>query len=77
MPIWVGPLMILKKVAMVEYKLELLVTMKIHNVFHVSLLEPHNVNGMGQPLPPPILEDDIDMLLEVEHVVESFVKHSG
>lgn len=51
--------------------------MKIHNVFHVSLLEPHKINGRGQPLPPPILEDDIDMLLAVEHVVELFVKYSG
>ena len=35
---------------------------------HVSLLKPHKVNDTGQPLPPPILENDIDMLLEVEHV---------
>jgi hypothetical protein len=35
---------------------------------HVLLLKPHKVNDTWQPLPPPILENDIDMLLEGEHV---------
>ena len=53
---------------MVTYKLELLDTMRIHNVFHVSLSKPHKANGAIHPPPPPTLEND-DMSFEVECVL--------
>lgn len=56
----------LKMVGVVDYKLKLLDTMNIHNVFHVEFLKPHKENGIGQPLPPPILDNDIVML----HILE-------
>ena len=69
MPRWVGPLNMLKMVVVVDYKLKLLDTMNIHNLFHVAFLKPHKENGIGQPLPPPILDNDIVML----HILELYV----
>jgi hypothetical protein len=53
MPRYIGPFKVLEEVNKVAFRLELLENMKIHNVFHVSLLEPYTRNGRCQP-PPPI-----------------------
>ena len=43
----------------------------IHDVFHVSLLEPyHTVEGRA-PLPPPLIEVDGEDLAEIEEVLDS------
>eukprot|EP00983_Pelagomonas_calceolata_P057832 1145232-Pelagomonas_calceolata.AAC.3 len=42
----------------VAYKLELLDNMRMHNVFHVSLLEPYRRDGRVQPPPAPIVVDE-------------------
>src|SRR5437762_14353957 len=42
------------------FKLKLLRHMRIHSVFHISLLEPYHDNpfpGRIQPAPPPIVVD--------------------
>src|SRR5262249_22145528 len=41
---FIGPYKIQKKINEVAYQLELPHTMKIHNVFHVSLLKPYQSN---------------------------------
>ena len=45
-------------VGKVAYRLELLETLKIQDVFHISLLKSSKIFGEIQPPPPPILEDD-------------------
>ena len=39
-PKFVGPLKVVKQITPVAYELELPKSMKIHDVFHVSLLRP-------------------------------------
>ena len=57
----IGPFTIIKKINSVAYKLNLPPSMKIHPVFHVSLLEPYYPNqfpNRTQPAPPPITIND-------------------
>lgn len=55
----IGPFKIVKQVNPVTYQLRLPSTLKIHDVFHVSLLEPHNTstipNRTRTPSPPIIV----------------------
>ena len=70
-----GKFHIMKKVSSHAYKLDLPASMKIHPVFHVSLLEPAATDllpGQIQPPPPPvIIEDDDELQYEVDEVVDS------
>ena len=65
-----GPFKILEVVgeSQMAFKLELPPQMRIHPVFHASLLEPYKANtlpGRIQPAPPPILVES-----ELEYVVD-------
>lgn len=64
LPRWIGIFRISKKVSVVAYKLELPDTMKLHNVFHVSLLKSYRASGIVHPPPPPILF--IDALFHIK-----------
>jgi hypothetical protein len=67
-PRFVGPFEVVKLVGTMSYKLQLPATMKIHPVFHVSLLKPYS----GTPIvpPAPIVIDGAE-----EYIVEAIVNH--
>ena len=72
-PRWLGPFTVTKVVNDVAYQIELPPSMKIHNVFHVSLLKPFHHDGKTQPPPPPVtldghLEYEVEDLLGVRKV---------
>ena len=74
-----GPFKILETVgeSKLAYRLELPTQMRVHPVFHVSLLEPHRKNrfpGRVQPPPPPVEIDD-GMEWEVESVLDSRIRY--
>jgi hypothetical protein len=70
-----GPYTILARVGSRTYKLDLPLNVKIHPVFHISLLEPSQptsttIPGHIQPPPLPIILDDEEEW-EVEEIVDS------
>ena len=60
------------------FKLDLPPRMKIHPVFHVSLLEPYHANtipGRTQPPPPPVtIEDEVEY--EVDKILDSKIERN-
>ncbi|KAH7422533.1 hypothetical protein KP509_12G013000 [Ceratopteris richardii] len=68
-----GPFSILAKINPVTFKLHLPSTMKIHPVFHVSMLEPYKISPLRgeRPSPSPPMEIDDHEEFEVEHVLDS------
>ena len=62
------PFKVLRKVGKMAYKLEFSETLKIHEVFQISLLKSYKIFIKIQPLPLPILEDD-KLLFNVEQVL--------
>ena len=67
-----GPFMIKEHVGQVAYRLDLPITMKVHNVFHVDLLLPYKeTEAYGTPFtrPPPVIDQG-----EEEYEIESIIK---
>jgi len=73
---FIGPYNITHKVSAVAYRLELPESLKIHPVFHVSLLRPYRNpttfpdRALPSPPPPPVTIDDA-----TEYVVEKILDH--
>ena len=71
-----GPFKVLKRIGLQAYKLDLPPTMRhIHNVFHVSLLEPYKPSSLPPhslppPLPPLYVKDDHEYF-EIEDILDS------
>ena len=68
-----GPFIVLKQINAVAFRLELPTSMKIHPVFHVSLLEPYkqsSIPGRFQVRPPP-LEINGEEEFEVSEILDS------
>ena len=70
MPRFMGPFSVIKEINKVAMRLDLPKKLRMHNVFHVSLLRPY-IEGKSPRSPP------IPMVLDGEHefVVEKIVKH--
>jgi len=68
-----GKFPIIQKVSSHAYKLDLPTSMKIHPVFHISLLEPASTDplpGQIQPTPPPVIIEE-EPEWEVEEILDS------
>jgi hypothetical protein len=68
-----GPFKIAKLVGLVACQLELPPQFKIHNVFHVSLLEPYHENQIPERHrePPALVEIEGQEEFEVQEVLDS------
>jgi hypothetical protein len=76
MPKWVGPFKVLDLVGPVAIKLELPAHMRLHNVFHVSLVKPYKAGGTVQPL-PPLEFDEGDPVFTVEQLLDMRTRKDG
>ncbi|KAH7296362.1 hypothetical protein KP509_26G020800 [Ceratopteris richardii] len=68
-----GPFTILAEINRVTFKLKLPSTMRIHPIFHVSMLKPYQTSSLrgerANPSPPIEIDDNEEF--EVEHVLDS------
>jgi hypothetical protein len=71
LPRWMGPFKVVKPVGSVAYELELPANLKIHDVFHISLLRKYHHDGKTHP-PPPVIYDDVGA---PEYHVEAILDH--
>ena len=71
-----GPFKVIGQINPVTYRLQLPNTIKIHNVFHVSLLEPYNANTIKgrhvTPLPPVQVDNEVEY--EVNKILDSKIQ---
>jgi hypothetical protein len=70
LPRFIGPFKVLQRINTVAYKLELPSSLKVHPVFHVSLLKPYHGNGAVQPPQPLSFDDEGLPYYEVEEVLQ-------
>ena len=68
LPRFIGPFKVLNKIGSQAYELELPPSMRMRDVFHVSLLKPYHEEGAYQPPPVTILLDgeeefEVDVIL--------------
>ena len=68
LPKWIGPYKVLSKVGKVAYHLDLPEALRIHDVFHVSLLRPYDASGTVQPPPPILIEGEEEF--EVDRILD-------
>jgi hypothetical protein len=69
LPRWVGPFKVLQQINPVAYKLDLPASLKIHPVFHASLLKAYEPGRVTPPPPPEVVDG------EMEWEVESILAH--
>jgi hypothetical protein len=70
LPRWIGPFKVLAEINPVAYKLELPENMKLHPVFHVSLLKLATGVSVRSPLPPILVDGELEY--EVEEIITNW-----
>ena len=70
LPRYIGPFAISAIVGPVAYRIDLPPNLKMHNVFHVSLLEKYKHGGRVQAPPPALITDE-----GVFHLVDCILMH--
>ena len=68
LPKWIGPFKVIKQVGKVAYQLDLPNNLKLHDVFHVSLLQEYRSDGTVQPPPPMLIEGEEEF--EVDRILD-------
>ena len=76
MPKYIGPFPVTRVVNPVAVQVELPLCLKIHDVFHVSLVYPYYPDGNIKPPPPPVLVDG-DWQWEVEQILQHEDRYVG
>lgn len=79
---YIGPFPIIEVISPTAYKLQLPPTMRVHPVFHVSLLKryvknPEMFAERVQEPPPPVIVDDGSIEYEVERILDKRVRQYG
>jgi len=66
-----------KQINVVAFQLKLQGSMKIHHVFHVSLLKPYHTSTIPRRIydPPPPIEVNGEHKYEMEDILDSRVFH--
>jgi hypothetical protein len=81
LPKFQGPYPITEKVGKVAFRLQLPHTLRIHDVFHTSMLKKYNPNppefqNRSKPPPPPVVKEDEEPEWEVESILDSRVRRN-
>lgn len=79
-PKFLGPYPIIAKISDLVYKLKLPKTLRIHDIFHVSLLEKYRqdtIPGRKYKQPPPIITPEGDIEWEVNKILDSRISGRG
>src|SRR5439155_19764400 len=73
-----SPYLILERIGTQAYRLQLPPSLRIHPVFHISLLDRYNksdIPGRIQPTPPPVVVEN-QLEYEVEEILDSRLMHN-
>ena len=75
MPKWIGPFEVIQAIGGAAYKLRLPPSLKVHNVFHVSLLKPFHSDGTIQP--PQLVSSEGDAGYQAEAILNHKERRYG
>jgi hypothetical protein len=77
---WIGPYSIRRAISAVAYELLLPRSLKIHPVFHISLLKPYREDALNPPPsapPDPVLNDQGEEEYYVEEILNHRIRRLG